>query len=90
MVGDRLSTDKKLAENAGIDFILVLSGEAKASDLPGLERQPTLVVEHLGQLETKAFPLPIPLFRPLPIPRNDALPKARSRATPGKPQQGIR
>ena len=25
MVGDRLSTDKKLAENAGIDFILVLS-----------------------------------------------------------------
>ncbi len=52
MIGDRLSTDKKLAENAGIDFILVLSGEAKASDLPGLERQPTLVVEHLGQLET--------------------------------------
>ena len=51
MVGDRLSTDKKLAENAGIDFILVLSGEAKASDLPGLERQPSLVVDHLGQLE---------------------------------------
>ena len=40
MVGDRLSTDKKLAENAGIDFILVLSGEAKLSDLPGLERSP--------------------------------------------------
>ncbi len=52
MVGDRLSTDKKLAENAGIDFILVLSGEAKKSELPGLERQPTLVVDHLGQLET--------------------------------------
>ena len=50
MVGDRLSTDKKLAENAGIDFILVLSGEAKAEDLPGLERQPTLVLDHLGQL----------------------------------------
>lgn len=29
MVGDRLTTDKLLAENAGIDFILVLSGEAK-------------------------------------------------------------
>jgi|GEM_PF-38879 len=54
MVGDRLSTDKKLAENAGIDFILVLSGEAKASDLPGLERQPTLVLEHLGQLVMEA------------------------------------
>ena len=51
MVGDRLSTDKKLAENAGIDFILVLSGEARKSDLPGLERQPTLVLDHLGQLE---------------------------------------
>lgn len=51
MVGDRLSTDKVLAENAGIDFILVLSGEATRADLPGLERQPTLVVDHLGQLE---------------------------------------
>ena len=48
MVGDRLSTDKLLAENAGIDFILVLSGEAKREDLPGLQRQPGLVVEDLG------------------------------------------
>ena len=36
VVGDRLSTDKRLAENAGIDFILVLSGEAKRKDLAGL------------------------------------------------------
>jgi HAD superfamily hydrolase (TIGR01450 family) len=50
MVGDRLSTDKILAENAGIDFILVLSGEAKREDLPGLLRQPTLVLDHLGSL----------------------------------------
>jgi 4-nitrophenyl phosphatase len=50
MVGDRLSTDKLLAENAGIDFILVLSGEAKRSDLPALARQPTLVVDDLGSL----------------------------------------
>ncbi|MDR3298596.1 MAG: HAD-IIA family hydrolase, partial [Candidatus Accumulibacter sp.] len=50
MVGDRLSTDKALAENAGIDFILVLSGEAKREDLPGLARQPTLVVNDLGAL----------------------------------------
>ena len=48
MVGDRLSTDKKLAENAGIDFILVLSGEAQRDDLAGLERQPTLVLDDLG------------------------------------------
>lgn len=50
MVGDRLSTDKLLAENAGIDFLLVLSGEATREDLPSLERQPTLVLEHLGEL----------------------------------------
>jgi HAD superfamily hydrolase (TIGR01450 family) len=50
MVGDRLTTDKLLAENAGIDFILVLSGEAKREDLPGLSRQPALVLEHLGAL----------------------------------------
>lgn len=48
MVGDRLTTDKLLAENAGIDFILVLSGEAKREDLPALQRQPTLVVDDLG------------------------------------------
>ena len=50
MVGDRLTTDKVLAENAGIDFILVLSGEAKREDLPALERQPTLVLDDLGTL----------------------------------------
>ena len=52
MVGDRLSTDKRLAENAGMDFILVLSGEATLDDLPGLERQPTCVARHLGDLES--------------------------------------
>ena len=50
MVGDRLTTDKLLAENAGIDFILVLSGEAKREDLPGLSRQPTWVLDDLGAL----------------------------------------
>lgn len=50
MVGDRLATDKKLAENAGIDFILVLSGEATLEDLPHLERQPSLVVQDLASL----------------------------------------
>ena len=50
MVGDRLTTDKLLAENAGIDFILVLSGEAQREDLATLERQPTLVLDDLGSL----------------------------------------
>ncbi len=50
MIGDRLTTDKILAENAGIDFILVLSGEATREDLSALERQPTLVVDDMGAL----------------------------------------
>ena len=50
MVGDRLSTDKLLAENAGMDFILVLSGEATREDLIHEARQPWLVLEHLGEL----------------------------------------
>ncbi len=48
MAGDRLSTDKKLAENAGIDFICVLSGEATAEDVQKEERQPTVIVPTLG------------------------------------------
>lgn len=55
MVGDRLSTDKKLAENAGMDFVLVLSGEATREDLPGLERQPTVVLHTLGELDTSGW-----------------------------------
>jgi len=48
MVGDRLSTDKKLAENAGIDFALVLSGEATLEDLYMEQRQPREVLPDLG------------------------------------------
>jgi HAD superfamily hydrolase (TIGR01450 family) len=50
MVGDRLSTDKKLAENAGIDFVLVLSGEARLEDLRREALQPWRVVRDLGAL----------------------------------------
>ena len=50
MVGDRLSTDKKLAENAGIDFVLVLSGEARQEDLAHEAVQPWRVVDDLGAL----------------------------------------
>ena len=51
MVGDRLSTDKKLAENVGIDFALVLSGEAKVEDLAAEKIKPTVVLETLGAAE---------------------------------------
>jgi HAD superfamily hydrolase (TIGR01450 family) len=50
MVGDRLSTDKKLAENVGIDFVLVLSGEAGREDIAGETPPPWRVVEDLGGL----------------------------------------
>jgi HAD superfamily hydrolase (TIGR01450 family) len=50
MVGDRLMTDKKLAENAGIDFILVLSGEATAEDALKEEQKPWKIVRDLGEL----------------------------------------
>ncbi|MDR1777135.1 MAG: HAD-IIA family hydrolase [Desulfovibrio sp.] len=50
MVGDRLSTDKKLAENSGIDFVLVLSGEAGLEDLAGEKTMPWRTVEDLGKL----------------------------------------
>ena len=50
MVGDRLSTDKKLAENAGIDFVLVLSGEATREDVAREAIQPWRVVADLGRL----------------------------------------
>lgn len=48
MAGDRLSTDKKLAENAGIDFICVLSGEATLDDVHKEAVQPTVIAETLG------------------------------------------
>ncbi|MBQ7586350.1 MAG: HAD-IIA family hydrolase [Desulfovibrionaceae bacterium] len=51
MVGDRLSTDKKLAEAAGIDFALVLSGEATLEDVSKEKIQPTQILENLGLAE---------------------------------------
>lgn len=50
MVGDRLSTDMKLAQNAGIDFILVLSGEARREDLAAYSYTPWRVLQDLGEL----------------------------------------
>lgn len=50
MAGDRLSTDKRLAENAGIDFILVLSGEATLEEALLEQRKPTVIAETLGSV----------------------------------------
>jgi len=50
MVGDRLYTDIKLGENAGVDSILVLSGEARVEDLADTEVKPTHVMESVKDL----------------------------------------
>ena len=48
MVGDRLCTDQKRVENAGIDVMPVLGGEAQREDLPGPNIQLSWVEDHLG------------------------------------------
>lgn len=49
MVGDRLYTDIAMGA-AGIQTVLVLSGETKREDIPGAPHQPDLVCENLGEL----------------------------------------
>jgi HAD superfamily hydrolase (TIGR01450 family) len=44
MIGDRIYTDIKMASDAGIRSIMVLTGEAKESDLKDSDVRPTMVV----------------------------------------------
>jgi len=50
IVGDRLYTDKLLADRAGIDFILVLSGESTGFDAEKGVSPPRLILNDLGEL----------------------------------------
>jgi ribonucleotide monophosphatase NagD (HAD superfamily) len=50
LVGDRLYTDIACGLNAGIDTVLVLSGETKIEDLSEYEKQPTFVMENVAEL----------------------------------------
>ena len=49
MVGDRLYTDIAMGA-AGIQTVLVLSGETKREDIPAAPHQPDLICENLGEL----------------------------------------
>ena len=49
MVGDRLYTDIALGK-AGINTILVLSGEARVEDIPAAPVKPDFVIENVGEL----------------------------------------
>ncbi|MEG2253585.1 MAG: HAD hydrolase-like protein, partial [Clostridia bacterium] len=50
MVGDRLYTDIATGKNFGMLSILVLTGEAKRSDLETSEVQPDLIFERLSSM----------------------------------------
>ena len=50
MVGDRLYTDIKMANQSGINSILVLSGETKQEDLKGAQIQPDFVLNSVVEI----------------------------------------
>ena len=52
VVGDRLYTDKAIADNAGVDFVCVLSGETTPEDLKRYTgTPPAIVVETFDKVE---------------------------------------
>ena len=50
MIGDRLYTDMEMAQRAGVQGILVLSGEATREDLQAAPQTPSLVVGSVDEL----------------------------------------
>ena len=53
VVGDRLYTDKAIADNAGVDFVCVLSGETTPADLVAYRgTPPAIVVETFDKVES--------------------------------------
>lgn len=52
VVGDRLYTDKAIADNAGVDFVCVLSGETTREDLEKYEgKAPAITVETFNLID---------------------------------------
>ena len=52
VVGDRLYTDKAIADNAGVDFVCVLSGETTPADLESYKgAPPAIVVETFDKVD---------------------------------------
>jgi len=50
MVGDRIYTDMKMAQDAGIPAALVLTGEARIEQVNALAVKPIFIVDDVGQL----------------------------------------
>ena len=55
VAGDRLYTDGALAQNAGCDFICVLTGETTRADLESADPPPALTVESIADLGRFGF-----------------------------------
>ena len=52
VVGDRLYTDKAIADNDGVDFVCVLSGETTPADLKAYRgTPPAIVVETFDRVD---------------------------------------
>ena len=62
VVGDRLYTDKAIADNAGVDFVCVLSGETTLGDLKAYRGTPPAIVvetfDKVADATTPPSPLP--------------------------------
>lgn len=50
MAGDRIYTDIRMAQDAGVPAVLVLTGEAKPEDAAALANPPDLIVADVGEL----------------------------------------
>jgi len=50
MIGDRVYTDIASGYNAGVDTVLVLSGEGTIEDVQGSETKPTYIMENIREL----------------------------------------
>ena len=50
VIGDRLYTDIACGVNAGVDTVLVLSGETKAEDVAASDVKPAFVLRDVKEL----------------------------------------
>jgi len=55
MIGDRVYTDIASGYNAGVDTVLVLSGEGTIEDVQGSETKPTYIMENIRELYNKIY-----------------------------------
>jgi ribonucleotide monophosphatase NagD (HAD superfamily) len=50
MVGDRLETDMRMGQQAGMKTAVVLSGASSREDVARMERPPDFTLENIGEL----------------------------------------